>query len=113
MLSINALILSFLLGSGIPRVEEEIHFLIPSFIIILTSILSIIFATLSTRPKVTHGHLSKEEIESKMGNLLFFGNFHAMDLEIVLQAVFASTVLGHNWFGKCVPHNILCTCVES
>ncbi len=81
MLSVNALILSFLLGTGIPQAEGEPELIFPTLILILTSILSVIFATLSTRPKVTHGNLSKQEILDKKGNLLFFGNFHSMDIE--------------------------------
>jgi hypothetical protein len=38
--------------------------------------LSIIFATLSTRPKITHGTFTKEDIKTKKANLLFFGNFY-------------------------------------
>ncbi len=81
MLSVNALILSFLLGSDPPTTEGGFLMIFPTLILVLTSVLSIIFATLSTRPKVTHGHLSKQEILDKKGNLLFFGNFHAMDIE--------------------------------
>ena len=42
--------------------------------------MSIIFATLVTRPNVTQGIFTKEEIELKRANLLFFGNFHEMSL---------------------------------
>jgi hypothetical protein len=38
-------------------------------------------ATLSTIPKTTHGSVSKVDVESKRGNLLFFGNFHKMSLK--------------------------------
>ena len=40
-----------------------------------------VFATLSTRPKVTEGIVTKEAIKQRKANLLFFGNFHNMALE--------------------------------
>jgi hypothetical protein len=40
-----------------------------------------IYATLSTRPKVTEGRVTKEAIKQKQANLLFFGNFYNMKLE--------------------------------
>ena len=39
------------------------------------------FATLSTRPKVTEGKVTKEDIKQRKANLLFFGNFYNMALE--------------------------------
>ena len=40
-----------------------------------------IFSILSTRPKVTSGEFTQEDIVKKKVNLLFFGNFHKMSLE--------------------------------
>ena len=34
-----------------------------------------------TKPKTTHGKLSRKEVEERKGNLVFFGNFHKMSLE--------------------------------
>jgi hypothetical protein len=35
---------------------------------------------LATRPNVTRGEFTKEDVEKKNVNLLFFGNFHKMKL---------------------------------
>ena len=40
-----------------------------------------VFSILSTRPKVTSGKFTKEDVAQKKVNLLFFGNFHKMPLE--------------------------------
>jgi hypothetical protein len=42
---------------------------------------TIIFAVLSTRPKVTSFTISREDITQRKGNLLFFGNFINMPVE--------------------------------
>ena len=37
-------------------------------------------AVLATRPNVTSGRFTKEDVNNKKVNLLFFGNFHKMSL---------------------------------
>lgn len=50
--------------------------------ILMVCLAGIVFATLSTRPKITQGRVTKEAIkEKKKANLLFFGNYHSMSLE--------------------------------
>ena len=39
-----------------------------------------VISILSTRPKVTSGVFTKEDVTKKKVNLLFFGNFHKMKL---------------------------------
>ena len=48
---------------------------------LIFSVVSIIFAILSTKPKVTKGKFTREDIEAKNINLLFFGNFYKMPYE--------------------------------
>ena len=40
-----------------------------------------VLAVLATRPNVTSGEFTKEDVENKKVNLLFFGNFHKMKLQ--------------------------------
>ena len=42
---------------------------------------AMVFAILSTRPKITEGKLTRADIENKKSNLLFFGNFYNMNLD--------------------------------
>lgn len=83
LLSVNAVIISIALSSLIPKLESPSnnHLIMPTFILIFFSVLSIIFAILSTKPKVTTGSFTREEIASKNVNLLFFGNFFKMPYE--------------------------------
>ena len=49
---------------------------------LLTTLMgTIIFAVLSTRPKITSFTISREDITQRKGNLLFFGNFINMPVE--------------------------------
>lgn len=80
MISVNAIMVSVIVSILPRRIEENPHLLIPTVLFLTTSLLTIIFAILATRPNVTEGTLSREDIQQKRGNLLFFGNFHQMDV---------------------------------
>ena len=81
MLSINAIIISIVLSSILPNLVAMPHFIAPTGLLIGTCLTSIIFATLSTKPKVTKGKFTREDIMKRKSNLLFFGNFHDMELK--------------------------------
>ena len=81
MLSINAIIISIIISVLVPNYKANPEFNIPAGFLLLVCLLSIIFATLSTRPKVTRGTFTKDDINNKKANLLFFGNFFNTSLE--------------------------------
>lgn len=82
LLSVNAIIISIALSSIIPKLDtpKNAHLVIPTFIMLISSVTTIIFAILSTRPKVTSGYFTREDVEAKKVNLMFFGNFFKMPL---------------------------------
>ncbi|WP_317172970.1 Pycsar system effector family protein [Faecalibacter rhinopitheci] len=45
------------------------------------SVISIIFAILSTKPKVTYEQFTEDDLQARKVNLLFFGNFYQMSLD--------------------------------
>ena len=47
----------------------------------LFTVASIVLSVLATRPNVTQGKFTKEDVADKKVNLLFFGNFHKMKLD--------------------------------
>ena len=67
----NKILLSFL----VENLDVQSQLLLPTSILLVVCVATIIFSTLSTRPKVTKDGLTKEDIEQRRGNLLFFGNF--------------------------------------
>lgn len=86
MLSVNAIVISILVSNLLPKLLENgdkfnLKLGIPSGMLLATCLGSMIFATLSTRPKVTEGKVTREAIKQRKANLLFFGNFHSMPLE--------------------------------
>jgi HD superfamily phosphodiesterase len=81
LISISALIISIIVSVLVRRLQEDPHLIFPTVAILLTLMGTIIFAVLSTRPKVTSFTITREDVTQKKGNLLFFGNFINMPVE--------------------------------
>jgi predicted metal-dependent HD superfamily phosphohydrolase len=83
LLSVNAIVISLALANLIPKLEQSTnrHLLWPTLILILFSVASIIMSILSTRPNVTSGEFTDEQVKNRNVNLLFFGNFHKMPIK--------------------------------
>ena len=80
MISINTIILSIIMSVLIRKLEEYPHFIIPTLILTSVCLITIVFSVLATRPNISKGKFSRSDIENKRTNLLFFGNFHGMDI---------------------------------
>lgn len=81
MISVNTLILTIIVSIMIRKLDTNPHLIIPTAMLTLTSLVTLVYAILVTRPKVTRGVFTKEDIHQKKVNLLFFGNFHKMSLK--------------------------------
>ncbi len=82
LLSVNAIIISVALSNLIPKLDNpsNAYLIYPTIIFIVFSVASMIMAVVATRPNITRGTFSKEDVKNKKVNLLFFGNFHKMSL---------------------------------
>ena len=78
LISVNAIILSIMIGSVFDKLQTDTYLQIPVGTLVVVCILSMVFSILATRPTVTSGTFTKEDIAAKKTNLLFFGNFHKM-----------------------------------
>jgi predicted metal-dependent HD superfamily phosphohydrolase len=87
LISINSIILSVMISFVITKLDVNRHLIIPTLMIIIVCVTTIVLAILSTRPKISHGRFTAEQIISKEANLLFFGNFHNMPLAEYKSAV--------------------------
>ncbi len=81
MLSINTIMISIIFSVLVPQLNNSPQLILPTVVLLTVCLTSIIFATLSTRPKVTTGEVTLDDIRNKRSNLLFFGNFYNMKLE--------------------------------
>ncbi|MDO7170860.1 Pycsar system effector family protein [Mariniflexile sp. AS56] len=83
LLSVNAIIVSLVLSNLVSKLDNSSneYLIIPTVIFVLFTVTSIILSILATRPNVTSGKFTKEDVADKKVNLLFFGNFHKMSLK--------------------------------
>lgn len=82
LLSVNAIIVSLAMANLIPKLDNpsNSYLIVPSIIFICFTVASIILSVMATRPNVTQGKFTREDVANKKVNLLFFGNFHQMKL---------------------------------
>jgi hypothetical protein len=81
MISVNAIIISVVLTILLVRLPYYPNYVLPTVALVITCLGAMIFAILATRPSVNEGKFNEEDIRAKKTNLLFFGNFHQMQLE--------------------------------
>ncbi len=80
MLSVSTLIVTVVVPWSIRQMTSGDFYLVPPVLaLVITSMVSMVFATLATRPIKMRGNTSKEEIKSGKSNLFFFGNFYNME----------------------------------
>ncbi|MEM9868967.1 MAG: Pycsar system effector family protein [Bacteroidota bacterium] len=82
LLSVNAIIISLVLANLIPKLDNpsNTYLIYPTLIFIVFSVVSMVLSILATRPNVTSGKFTKQDVTEQKVNLLFFGNFHKMSL---------------------------------
>lgn len=81
LLSINSVIISVILAVLAKNLHTHTHLIIPTALLLLTCLSSLVFAVLTTKPKLSNGVFTTEQINNREVNLLFFGNFYKMQLE--------------------------------
>jgi predicted metal-dependent HD superfamily phosphohydrolase len=80
LLSINSIIISIVLSVLSKRLEQSSYMLFPTALLLTVCLATIVFAVLTTQPKISKGTFTKEQVAKREANLLFFGNFHNMNL---------------------------------
>ncbi|WP_421765090.1 Pycsar system effector family protein [Ekhidna sp.] len=117
MISINTIILSVIVtlsGAGFTMsgtfLVDHLRFTVPVFILLIGSLISVVFAVISARPKVTNQELDMEMVEKNKSSLLFFGNYlqiplqdyvgHLSDLKESQQKLYDSMSVDMYFLGK-------------
>ncbi|HEV8508583.1 MAG TPA: Pycsar system effector family protein [Chitinophagaceae bacterium] len=81
LISVNAIIISVSISVLFRKFETDPFLVVPTIIFLTSSVITIVLSILATRPNITGGKFSKEDITTKKVNLLFFGNFYKASLE--------------------------------
>ncbi|QSE97370.1 Pycsar system effector family protein [Fulvivirga lutea] len=82
MISINTILISVIVtlsGASLSIREsyiiENLRFTVPIFTLLISSLLSVVFAVLSARPKLTQKDIDWDKLNNNDMSLLYFGNF--------------------------------------
>jgi predicted metal-dependent HD superfamily phosphohydrolase len=81
LIQVNSIIISVLLSLLLRKIEDHTNLAVPAIILLTVNLITIIFSILATRPHIPAGTFSKEDLDEKKVNLLFFGNFYKMSLQ--------------------------------
>lgn len=81
LITINSIMLSIVVSVLVRKVEENLDLVIPTIILVTVCLTTMVSAILATRPNISTGRFKREDIKNKRTNLLFFGNFHGMEIE--------------------------------
>jgi hypothetical protein len=76
LISVNSIIISVILSVLLRKLSDAPYLTVPSIIFLLVAVTTIVISILATRPKISGGTFSEQDIQDKKVNLLFFGNFH-------------------------------------
>ncbi len=79
MISINGIIISIMIASVSNQINSSSWLILPTAILILTCMVSLIYSVLAARPRVSNEKVTLEDVRSNRSNILFFGNFQSMD----------------------------------
>jgi HD superfamily phosphodiesterase len=87
MITTTSIILSVLLSVLLRKLEDNPNLVIPTMLLLVVCVTTMVFSILATRPNLPDGTFSKQDLDEKKVNLLFFGNFYRMSYEEYSEAM--------------------------
>lgn len=87
MITVNSIIISVILGLIVKNIDTHSSLIIPSLILLIVNVLTIIYSVLATRPGYNAGVFTQEQVDRKSVNMLFFGSFYNMGFDDYSSAI--------------------------
>jgi predicted metal-dependent HD superfamily phosphohydrolase len=81
MIQTNSLIFSIIISLLVRKLDELPNLILPTFILLLSCVATIVTSVLATRPKITKGETTIDSIKNRKANLLFFGSFIKLKMD--------------------------------
>jgi len=81
LISVNSIMISVILSVLVRKLEVDRYLTVPTIIILVFCVTTMIIAIMATNPKVSEGRFSRSDILNKRTNLLFFGNFYKSSID--------------------------------
>jgi predicted metal-dependent HD superfamily phosphohydrolase len=80
LISVNSIVLSIVLSVLFTKLEDNTYLLLPTLLLVITCTTTIIFAILSTRPRLIDNNSKMKPLEDHEINILFFGDFSKLSI---------------------------------
>ena len=87
MISITGIIISIIIAAVAPKLDTNPWLLIPTTIFLLGTLVSMIYAILAARPRVSRDPITLADLEHSRGNILFFGDFTNLQEEDFVEGM--------------------------
>lgn len=89
LLSVNAIIISIALSTLLPKLAsaKNQYLIMPTMVMLFVSVICIVFAILATKPNISNTSFTADDVKKRKINLLFFGNFHKMEIDQYEEAM--------------------------
>lgn len=87
MISINGIIISIIIASISPKIDANPWLLWPTAALLISCLVSLIFAILAARPRVSKNPVTLEDVRANRANILFFGNYNNMDRSEFVEGI--------------------------
>jgi len=81
MISINGIIISIIVAAISPKMDTNPWLLIPTMILLVGSLVSIVYAILAARPRVNEKDFPEHGTSNRKASVLFFGQYSSMTEE--------------------------------
>jgi len=75
MISINGIIISIIIAAVAPKLDSNPWLLLPTTVFLLGNLISMVFAILAARPRVSSVPITLQDLHHSKGNILYFGDF--------------------------------------
>lgn len=81
MITTTSIIISVLLSVLLRKLEDNPHLIIPTMMLLIVCVVTMVCSILATRPNLPTGTFSQQDLDTRKVNLLFFGNFYRMSFD--------------------------------
>jgi predicted metal-dependent HD superfamily phosphohydrolase len=81
IITVNSIIISVVVSLLLRKLDTNDYLTIPAMMLLVVSLVAIVLSILAARPNIPNGTFTKNDLDEKKVNLLFFGNFYNMSLE--------------------------------
>ena len=87
LISVNSIVMSIVLSVLITKLDDNKYLLLPTLLLVICCTATIIFAIISTRPRIIKSNSKDHDADDHELNLIFFGDFASLTLNEYKKAM--------------------------